>query len=117
MKIQIEIDTKSSTEVSEAIKLLTSLLNKAPEAKKTAKVANAIPKERKQAEKPENISEQPKKLVDDVKLGTLKDLARDKAQSVGRSEVKTAISKYADKLTEVAEKDYVSLAKDLEELK
>lgn len=48
-----------------------------------------------------------------ISLSELKDLAQQKAQTVDRKKVKDAISKYAEKLNEVAEKDFEALYKDL----
>lgn len=65
-------------------------------------------KRRTKAEMEEAASEKPS-----ITLSELKDLAQQKAQTVDRKKVKDAISKYAEKLNEVAEKDFEALYKEL----
>ena len=121
MKITLQIDTKNTVELTEAINFLngfTKLTHNEPEVKveapKKEKVTPSIPKEKKAVEAPvEKKVEAPKPSIT---LQTLKDSAKDATLRVDREQVKKAILEFAPKLAEVKDADFGKLYKKLEEL-
>lgn len=141
MKMLIEVDTKSKHSLQEVIDFCEGYLNFTFKEKNIPQINSKVPttndissddetpsedkksiveppraenenvekrKRRTKAEMEEATSEKPS-----ITLSELKDLAQQKAQTVDRKKVKDAISKYAEKLNEVAEKDFEALYEDL----
>lgn len=125
--MQVTFNTQNEKEVEEVVNLLQMLINTkniavkptetVVEATKDENPTPTIPEPEKEPEKPKRAPRkkaEPKPEKSDVTLADLKELARAKVEVSSREEVKTIISKYAEKLAEVNESDYASLAKDLE---
>jgi len=110
--MKITIDTNEA--LSQTDKLVLGLLlgsvteskTETPtEAKPTPTKPKPKPATKKAVEKPvEEKAPEPKE--EGITLASLKDRAKEKAQSAGRDKVKEVIGVYAPKLTEVSEEDY-----------
>jgi len=113
--MKITIDTNEA--LSRADKLVLTLLlgditeikpetpTEAPEAKTTETKPKRKTPAKKDVETPvEEKAPEPKE--EGITLASLKERAKEKAQSAGREKVKETISKFAPKLTEISEEDY-----------
>lgn len=141
MKMLIEVDTKSKESLQEVIDFCEGYLNFTFKEKNIPQINSKVPRTNDISSDDETPSEDKKSIVEppraenenvekrkrrtkaemeeaasekpSITLSELKDLAQQKAQTVDRKKVKDAISKYAEKLNEVAEKDFEALYKDL----
>ena len=141
MKMLIEVDTKSKESLQEVIDFCEGYLNFTFKEKNIPQISSKVPRTNDISSDDETPSEDKKSIVEppraenenvekrkrrtkaemeeaasekpSITLSELKDLAQQKAQTVDRKKVKDAISKYAEKLNEVAEKDFEALYKDL----
>ena len=141
MKMLIEVDTKSKESLQEVIGFCESYLNFTFQSDNSSQINSKVPRTNEISSDDETPSEDKKSIVEppraenenvekrkrrtkaemeeaasekpSITLSELKDLAQQKAQTVDRKKVKDAILKYAEKLNEVAEKDFEALYKDL----
>lgn len=109
--MKITFDTNNKEEVAEVLALIAPESNTADRKEpKEEKTTPSIPKEEKAAEKPKKA---PVKKAGKTTLADLKELAKNKVAVSGRDKVKAIIAEFAEKLAEVAEKDYAELAEKL----
>lgn len=112
----ITFNTNNKEEVKEIVELLTLIgAIKSDIAVKRTEKGSETPKEVKPIVTP-TPEDKNASTASKVTLTDLQKLAKTKATDVGRAEVKTAIAKYAEKLSAVGESDYANLLKDLEAL-
>ena len=128
----VQFNTNNQNEVEE-VKLLLETLSKSVvkrtetvvEDKENVSEGKSIPKEEKAVQEPKKRKRRTKAEMEAAKekeaektlsLNDLKELAKNKAISVGRTEVKNIINKYAPKLAEVDETKYEELFNDLTKL-
>ena len=135
MKMLIEVDTKSKESLQEVIDFCEGHLNfshninsKVPRTNEISSDDETPSEDKKSIVEPpraenENVEKRKRRTKAEMEeaasekasitLSELKDLAQQKAQAVDRKKVKDAISKYGEKLNEVAEKDFEALYEDL----
>lgn len=120
LEVKIEELTKQVAELTSVIAKIIILSG--VEATKNEKATPSIPEVKKEVVEPEKEPE-PKKTarkvkepVEKVTLGDLKESAKSAVERSSREEVKKCISKYADKLSDVNESDYVELNESLKAL-
>jgi hypothetical protein len=120
LEVKIEELTKQVAELTSVIAKIINL--NGVEATKNEKTTPSIPEPEKEVVEPEKepepkkVTRKVKEAVEKVTLGDLKESAKNAVERSSREAVKACISKFADKLSDVKESDYVELNESLKAL-